>query len=158
MTIHAVDLSQLTVREMRHALDVEKDMPFAAPEVQREEFKRRIAEGLPRYEIGGGVRDPSPPELIVDAATEMVQTLHGTRECPVCGVDRPHYHDLEVVNAARSRLAQEMGLGVIAQEIVETARGSHNDSMFISGDLVRRLRAILEVRVRGAGVVPPEPT
>lgn len=51
MTIHAVDLSQLTVREMRHALDVERDMAFAAPEIQLAEFKRRIATGLPSYAI-----------------------------------------------------------------------------------------------------------
>lgn len=32
----------ITIAEMRSALEVERDMPFSAPEIQLEEFKKRL--------------------------------------------------------------------------------------------------------------------
>ena len=81
----------------------------------------------------------------------MNPELAGTQVCPVCGRATPHFHDVEVVNAARSRLAQEMGLGEIAAEVVRSARPTHGDAAMLSRDLVRRLSLLLEIPATAFG-------
>lgn len=44
----ATMIEALTVAQMRHAIDVERDMSFSAPEVQLSEFKRRLRAALAR--------------------------------------------------------------------------------------------------------------